>query len=303
MNLHPRFYPANNDNPSYGLDSILKALVYAPESIGAVDYIVKRNGAKCTGIKQVMFVYDGNGPIPASTLRKVAIKTAIKELICYLRGYDNIAQFHSLGVKTWDKDATENISWLNNPNRKGEGDIGKCYGALARNLVGPNGESKNVIEEQITMLRNGDYNRRNIISFSDPFVRGALPACLYEHVFTVHDGYLNLSSAQRSNDGSLGGTWNAPQCHFLLNLMAKLTGYKVGWVLHNVHDIHIYSTQVEEIKQFINNEPYPSTARLIIGDKINTTTTLAELDAMDVDDIFTVEGYQSHDRYDITLTV
>ena len=85
--------------------------------------------------------------------------------------------------------------------------------------------------------------------------------------------------------------------------MAKLTGYKVGWVLHNVHDIHIYANQVEEIKQFINNKPYPSTARLIIGDKINTSTTLAELDTMDVDDIFTVEGYQSHDRYDITLTV
>lgn len=303
MNPHPLFYPANNIDPTAALDSILRDLVFNPDKIGAITYTVKRNGAECIGVKQVTFVYDANGPIPVSSLRQVAIKTAIKEFICYLRGYDNIEQFHALGVFTWDKDATENQSWLDNPNRKGPGDIGKCYGALARDLKGPNGETKNVIAEQIELLRTGNYNRRNIISFADPFVRGALPACLYEHVFTVHGEYLNLTSTQRSNDGSLGGTWNAPQCYFFLHLMARLTGYKPGWIVHNVHDVHIYSTQVEYIKKFINNVPLPATAKLTIGDKISTNTTLDELDTMDVNDIFDVTGYQSHGKYEIPLTV
>jgi thymidylate synthase len=244
-NPHPLFFPANNTNPAQAMDDILRKLVYCSEELGAHTYTVQRNGAICTGIKQVMFVYDGNGPIPASTLRKVPIITGIKEFICYLRGYTNIAQFQALGVNTWNKDATENQSWLANPNRKGEGDIGVLYGALARNLVGPNGETKDVIKEVIELLRAGNYNRRLIINFFDPFVRGALPACLYEHAFTVHGEYLNLSSTQRSNDSGLGGAINPAQCYFMLHWMAKMTGYKVGWITHNVLDLHIYDSQVE----------------------------------------------------------
>lgn len=302
-NRPPVFFPANNANPSAGMDSILRALVHDPESIGAESYVVKRNGSICTGIKQAIFVYDGNGPIPASSLRHVPIITGIKEFIGYLRAYTTTLEFNRIGVKTWDKDANENASWLANPNRIGEGDIGLVYGAYARNLKGPNGASKDLVAEQIQTLREGNYNRRNIINWYDPFVRGALPACMYEHAFTVHDGYLNLSSLQRSCDGSLGGALNPAQAYFFLHLMARLTGYKVGWVTHTVLDLHCYSDQVESIKEFINNEPKPATGRLIIGDKINTTTTLDELDTMAISDIFSVVEYQSHGKYDIPLTV
>jgi thymidylate synthase len=297
------FYDANPKNPAGGMEEVLYNLVENPDAINAETYVVKRNGAICTGVKQVTFVYDGKAPIPVSTLRQVPIKTAIKEFIGYLRGYDNIQQLHSIGVTTWDKDASENQSWLNNPNRKGEGDIGVVYGAFARNLVGPNGETKDAIADIIETLRSGNYNRRVILNYYDPFVRGALPACLYEHAFTVHKGQLNLSSSQRSCDGSLGGIFNSIQCYFLLHLMARLTGYEPGWITHVVHDYHIYKSQVDAIRAFIHNDALPATAKLIIGEKVTNLTTLAELDAMDVNDIFSVEGYQSHGKYDIPLTV
>lgn len=303
-NPHPLFFPHNETDPAYGMDSILHALVHNPESIGAETYVVKRNGAICTGIKHAIFVYDGAGPIPVSSRRKVPIITGNKEFTGYLRGYTTTEQFNSIGVKTWDKDANENESWLANPNRIGEGDIGQVYGAYARNLIGPNGEHKDLIAEQIESLRTVGYTRRNIINYFDPFCRGALPACMYEHAFTVHNGYLNVNSTQRSNDGSLGGALNPSQAHFFLNLMAKLTGYKVGWVVHNVLDFHIYNNQVEYIKQFIDNPPIlPATAKLTIGEKIGLTTTLEDLEEMDIKDIFTVSNYQSHDKYEIPLTV
>ena len=299
----PRFFPHDNSNPTYGMDDLLRSLVSDKDAIGAESYIVKRNGSTCIGVKQCTFVYDGNGPIPASTLRHIPVRTGIKEFIGYLRGYTTTEQFNSIGVRTWDKDANENESWLANPNRKGSGDIGEVYGAYARNLKGPHGETKNLIAEQIALLRAGNYTRRNIINYYDPFVRGALPACMYEHAFTVHDGHLNITSTQRSCDGSLGGAINALQAYFFLHLMAKLTGYKVGWVVHVVHDLHIYDNQIEYIKQFIFNEPKPATGRLIIGDKIGLTTTLEDLDVMDVKDIFKVVDYQSNGKYDIPLTV
>ena len=50
---------------------------------------------------------------PLITTRKSYWKAAIAELIGYIRGYDNAADFRSLGTKTWDANANENVSWLN----------------------------------------------------------------------------------------------------------------------------------------------------------------------------------------------
>lgn len=303
LNPHPRFFPYNASNPAYGMDEVLRGLVTDPKSIGADVQVIQRNNSICTGIKQCTFVYDGSGPFPASTLRQVFNKTGIKEFICYMRAYTNIAQFQALGVKTWDKDANENASWLANPNRKGNGDIGQVYFAYARKLIGPNNKSKDVLADTIQTLRDGNYNRRLIINYYDPFVRGALPACLYEHAFTVHNGYLNLSSTQRSCDSSLGGSMNPGQAYFFLNWMAKMTGFKPGWITHTIHDLHVYDSQIPYIKEFIFNEPKPATGVLTIGEKININTTLEEFENMDIDDIFTFEGYQSHRKYEVPLTV
>jgi len=303
LNPPPIHFPFNNANPSYGMDYVLRNLVHDPDVLGAAVYTVARNGSTCTGIKQASFTYDGNGPIPVSTLRAVPVKHGIKEFLGYLFGFTSIAQFNSIGIHTWDKDANQNESWLTNPNRKGEGDIGEVYGALARNLKGPNGETKDLIKEQIEQLRAGNYNRRNIINWYDPFVRGALPACMYEHAFTVHNGYLNITSSQRSNDSGLGGAVNPLQSYFFMHLVAKMTGYKPGWVLHTVHDLHIYSNQIEAIKEFIDNEPKPATGRLILSDKIGIHTTLEDLEAMDINEIFTIEDYVSNGKYHIPLTV
>jgi thymidylate synthase len=303
INEGPIYYHANNNYPTEGMEAILYNLIENPNVIDAETYVVKRNGAVCRGVKQITLVYDGNGPIPVSTLRQIPIKTAIKEFIGYLRGYTNIYQFHGLGVTTWDKDATQNKSWLNNPNRKGEGDIGVVYGAYAKTLIGPNGEPKDLIAEVVEKLRSGNYDRRVILNYYDPFVRGALPACLYEHTFTVHKGRLNLSSVQRSCDASLGGAFNSIQCYFLLHFMAKLTGYTVGWITHTIHDLHIYENQIEAISAFIHNDPLPATALLNIGEKINKELSLAEFDLLTADEIFSVSGYLSHGKYDIPLTV
>ena len=85
--------------------------------------------------------------------------------------------------------------------------------------------------------------------------------------------------------------------------MAKLTGYKVGWITHTVHDLHIYENQREAIAEFVYNDPFPARTNLTIGDKITVNTTLEELDSMPLSDIFSFDGYQSHGRYDVPLTV
>lgn len=297
-------FDINVNQPTYGTDRILRDLATLGELAPQAErYIVERNGAICTGVKQVVSAYSGKGPIPITTQRKVPIEKAIREFIGYLRGYTTVEQFQSIGVNTWNKDANKNQSWLDNPNRKGHNDIGEIYGAYVRKLVGPDGKVKDLIREQLEMLRAGKYNRRNIINWYDPFVRGALPACMYEHAFTVHKGSLNITSKQRSQDASTGGEYNRVQCYFFMHLVAKLCGYEPGDILHVVDDFHIYDNQREVIAEFTSNPVKPSTARLVLGPRINKDLSFDELDTMPIEDIFAVEGYQSHGVYSIPITV
>ena len=67
-------------------------------------------------------------------LEKVFWRSAIAELIGYIRGYDSAADFRKLGAKTWDANANENTDWLNNPYRKGIDDCDLIYGKLGTRL-------------------------------------------------------------------------------------------------------------------------------------------------------------------------
>ncbi len=79
----------------------------------------KRTGKRCLTVINAELNYDvGNNQFPLITTRKSFYKSAIAEIIAYLRGYDNAADFRALGTKTWDANANENQDWLNNPYRK-----------------------------------------------------------------------------------------------------------------------------------------------------------------------------------------
>ncbi|KGI83720.1 thymidylate synthase, partial [Exiguobacterium mexicanum] len=83
----------------------------------------ERTGVRCLTVINADLEYDvGNNQFPLITTRKSFYKAAIAELLGYLRGYDNAAQFREIGCNTWNANANENQAWLNNPHRKGEDD-------------------------------------------------------------------------------------------------------------------------------------------------------------------------------------
>ncbi len=93
----------------------------------------KRTGTRCLTVINADLEYDvANNQFPLITTRKSFYKAAIAELLGYLRGYDNAAQFRAIGCNTWNANANENSAWLNNPHRKGEDDMGRVYGVQGR---------------------------------------------------------------------------------------------------------------------------------------------------------------------------
>lgn len=103
-----------------------------------------RDGTRCqnrTGIDTIrtdgdMMRFNLAEGFPAVTTKKLAFKSVIGELCAFLRASRSAADFRALGCKVWDQNANENKAWLNNPNRKGEDDLGPVYGVQWRDWPG-----------------------------------------------------------------------------------------------------------------------------------------------------------------------
>jgi thymidylate synthase len=88
----------------------------------------KRTGKNTLTIINADLEYNvGKGEFPLVTTRKSFYKSAIAEILGYIRGFDSAKDFRNLGTKTWDANANLNEVWLNNKFRKSEDDMGIAY--------------------------------------------------------------------------------------------------------------------------------------------------------------------------------
>jgi len=167
----------------------------------------ERTGINCLTVINADLEYDvANNQFPLITTRKSYYKSAIAELLGYLRGYDSAAQFREVGCKTWDANANENNAWLNNPNRKGEDDMGRVYGVQGRSWQKPDGSHLDQLKKVINNLSKGIDDRGEIVTFYNPgeFELGCLRPCMHTHNFSLLGDTLYLTSYQRSCDVPLG---------------------------------------------------------------------------------------------------
>lgn len=211
----------------------------------------KRTGVRCLTIINADLEYDvANNQFPLITTRKSFYKAAIAELLGYLRGYSSAAQFRDIGCNTWNANANENQAWLNNPNRKGEDDMGRVYGVQGRSWQRPDGTYLDQLQKVISNLSVGIDDRAEIITFYNPgeFELGCLRPCMHTHTFSLLAGTLYLTSYQRSCDVPLGLNFNQIQCFVLLALIAQITGHKPGKVYHKIVNAHIYENQLSTMR-------------------------------------------------------
>ena len=255
----------------------------------------KRTGKRCLTVINADLTYDVDAEkFPLVTTRKSYYKSAIAEMIGYLRGYDNASDFRKLGTKTWDANANLNQDWLNNPYRKGEDDCGFIYGKVARNFPKIDGGSLDLLQNIVDDLTAGIDNRGEILTFYHPgvFHMGCLRPCMYSHHFSLLGDTLYLNSTQRSCDVPLGLNFNMVQVYFLLAIMAQITGKKAGKAYHKLVNAHIYEDQLDLMKNVqLKRQPYDS-PKLIINPDIKT---LKDLETWVTIDDFSLEGYQCHE--------
>jgi len=263
----------------------------------------KRTGKRCLTVINANMTYNvGQNQFPMVTTRKTFWKSAIAELIGYLRGYDSAADFRLLGTKTWDANANLNEAWLNNPYRTGDDDMGRVYGVQGRRWSKPDGGHIDQLKKLIDNLSQGIDDRGEILTFYNPgeFHMGCLRPCMHTHTFSLLNDTLHLTSYQRSCDVPLGLVFNQIQVFTLLALIAQITGHKAGLAYHNIVNAHIYEDQVELMRDVqLQREPFDP-PKLHINPDIKS---LEDLETWVTMDDFEVEGYQHHESIQYPFSV
>ena len=200
--------------------------------------------------------YDlAKGEFPITTLRPIAIKSAIKEVLWIYQDQSN-----SLEVLN-DK---YNVHYWNDWEVGNTGTIGERYGAVVK--------KHDIINKLLKQLEVNPWNRRNIISLWDyqafEETEGLLP-CAFQTMFDVRrvDGeiYLDATLTQRSNDMLVAHHINAMQYVALQMMIAKHFGWKVGKFFYFINNLHIYDNQFEQAEELLRREPSNCQPRLVLN--------------------------------------
>ena len=188
--------------------------------------------------------YDLREEFPILTLRRTAFKSAIDEILwIWQKKSNNINQLNS---HIWD-------SWADET-----GSIGKAYGyQLAIKHKYKEGEFDQV-DRVLYDLKHNPSSRRimtNIYNFEDLHEMNLYP-CAYSMTFNVSGNVLNGILNQRSNDVAVANNWNVVQYSVLLMMLAQVSGFVAGELVHVIADAHIYDRHIPVVKKMMENEQF-----------------------------------------------
>ena len=263
----------------------------------------ERTGKKClTAINADLSYNVAANEFPIITTRKSYWKAAIAELLGYLKGYDNAADFRELGTKSWDANANNNEAWLNNPVRKGDDDMGRVYGVQGRSWQKPDGSKPDQLEKIVSNLSRGVDDRGEILTFYNPgeFELGCLRPCMHTHTFSLLGDTLYLTSYQRSCDVPLGLNFNQIQVFTLLALIAQISGKTPGIAYHKIVNAHIYEDQLDLMRNVqLGRDPF-APPKLSINPDIKS---LKDIESWVGIEDFSVIGYEHHEPISYPFSV
>ena len=229
--------------------------------------------AHCKFITHFMTSYNlDEGEYPFMTLRPMAWKTGIKELLWIFQDQSNSLDLleNKYNVKYWADWEVRNIRT-----------IGQVYGHTVKRY--------DLINNLINGIKTNPYGRRHICSLwqEEEFIedKDALKPCCFQTIWTVRGDFLDVLLVQRSSDhATAGSAINEIQYTALLLMVAKATGYKPGKFSHIIANLHMYDLHEEQVREMLKREP------IICQPKHILNTDKTNFFDFTIDD-FKLEGY------------
>ena len=219
--------------------------------------------------------YDLSEEFPALTLRRVAFKSCIDEILWIWQKKSN--NINNLNSGIWNQWADEG------------GSIGKAYGYQLGIKHKYSEGMFDQVDRVLFDLRNNPASRRiitNIYNHADLHEMHLYP-CAYSLTLNVTNGRLGGILNQRSQDFLVANNWNVCQYAILLHIFAQSCGLAIGELVHVIADAHIYDRHVPAVKELLTREPLPA-PKLKINPDVTDFYTFTP-------DDFTLEDYRTHE--------
>ncbi|MBO0766703.1 MAG: thymidylate synthase [Hyphomicrobiaceae bacterium] len=191
--------------------------------------------------------FDLAAGFPLVTTKKVHLKSVIHELLWFLDGDTNTKYLNANGVTIWDAWADET------------GDLGPIYGAQWRSWATPDGRSIDQLQEVVEILKTDPDSRRMVVTAWNPadLPDMALAPCHCLFQLYVAEERLSCQLYQRSADVFLGVPFNIASYALITLMLAQVTGFKPGELVHSFGDAHLYLNHLEQADLQLARTPRP----------------------------------------------
>ncbi len=243
-------------------------------------YAQNRTGIPTYKLPHQIMQFDLEKEFPILTTKKVAFKTAVKEILwIYQQQSNDVKKLQEENVHIWDE-------WM-----KEDGTIGTAYGWVIREF--------HQVDTLLETLKKDPQSRRMMVNlWQIPYLKtGSLDPCCFLSIWDVTDGRLNCMLVQRSGDMGLGVPFNTTQYAVLVHLIAQSTGYRPGLLTHVINNAHVYENQVEPLKvQLSRKDEAYDAPTLWINPEVKDFYDFT------IDDI-KLKGYRSHGKIEMEVAV
>lgn len=204
-------------------------------------------------INHIVHTYDlEKGELPLITLRNIAIKNGIKEILWIYQ--DQSSDLSVLKEKY-------NIHWWDEWESKDmPGTIGRRYGATVKKY--------DLMNKLLDGIKSDPYGRRHIISLwqeNDFEETDGLKPCAFMTIFNVRGEFLDMALIQRSSDFITAGNINQVQYVAFLMMVARHCGYKPGKFTHFIDNVQVYDRHFDAARELLNRETIECNPRLILN--------------------------------------
>jgi thymidylate synthase len=217
---------------------------------------------------------------PILTTKKIAFKTAVKELLWIYRDQSNdVTKLQEQNVHIWDEWADENNT------------IGKGYGYQITQFK--------QIDTLIRTLKTDPQSRRMIINLWNiaDLAEMTLQPCCFMTLWDVSCDRLNCMLIQRSGDLGLGVPFNTTQYAVLVHLIAQVTGLKAGLFTHVINNAHIYENHLEALKAQLQKKELA-----FLAPTLSINPAIRDFYNFTAEDIHLID-YQSHDPIKMDVAI
>ncbi len=248
---------------------------------------VKRGDRTGTGTRtlfgETMRFDLSDGRIPILTTKRVFWKPAVRELLWFLSGDQNIRTLVAQGVHIWTdwplarfnaetgeaigRDAFEARILADADFAVKWGDLGPVYGAQWRHwpqfIAGADGrfsrdpQGHDQIAALVYGLRNNPTSRRHIFTGWNvaELDQMALPPCHMTYQYFISNNRLSSILYQRSCDLGLGFAFNIFEASLLLRMIAQQCDLLPGEMVWMGADCHLYLNHEHLVVEQLSREP------------------------------------------------